>query len=31
MRPVTMVMVNKAYVTDDHELHDGDELALIPR
>ena len=30
MRPVTMLMVNKAYVTHDHELHDGDELALIP-
>ena len=30
MRPVTMLMVNKAYVTHAHELHDGDELALIP-
>jgi len=30
MRPVTMLMVNKAYVTLDYELHDGDELALIP-
>jgi len=30
MRPVTMLMVNKAYVTHDHELRDGDELALIP-
>jgi len=30
MRPVTMLMVNKAYVTHDHELQDGDELALIP-
>jgi molybdopterin synthase catalytic subunit len=30
MRPVTMLMVNKAYVAHDHELHDGDELALIP-
>ena len=30
MRPVTMLMVNKAYVTHDHKLHDGDELALIP-
>jgi molybdopterin converting factor subunit 1 len=30
MRPVTMLMVNKAYVTPDHELHSGDELALIP-
>jgi len=30
MRPVTMLMVNKAYVTHVHELHDGDELALIP-
>ncbi|MFL5183208.1 MAG: molybdenum cofactor biosynthesis protein MoaE, partial [Microvirga sp.] len=30
MRPVTMVMVNKTYVTDDHLLRDGDELALIP-
>jgi molybdopterin synthase catalytic subunit len=25
-----MLMVNKAYVTHDHELRDGDELALIP-
>ena len=30
MRPVTMLMVNKKYVMPDHELHDGDELALIP-
>ena len=30
MRPVTMLMVNKAYVTQDHVLHHGDELALIP-
>jgi MoaE-MoaD fusion protein len=30
MRPVTMLMVNKTYVTHEHELHDGDELALIP-
>ncbi len=30
MKPVTMLMVNKAYVAHDHELHDGDELALIP-
>lgn len=30
MRPVTMLMVNKEYVTHDHQLHDGDELALIP-
>ncbi|MDF2758085.1 MAG: MoaD family protein [Thermomicrobiales bacterium] len=30
VRPVTMLMVNKAYVTHDYELHDGDELALIP-
>jgi MoaE-MoaD fusion protein len=30
VRPVTMLMVNKAYVTPEHELHDGDELALIP-
>jgi MoaE-MoaD fusion protein len=30
MRPVTMVMVNKTYVTNDHLLRDGDELALIP-
>jgi molybdopterin synthase catalytic subunit len=30
LRPVTMLMVNKEYVTHDHELHDGDELALIP-
>lgn len=30
LRPVTMLMINKAYVAHDHELHDGDELALIP-
>ncbi len=30
MRPVTMVMVNKTYVTQDHVLRHGDELALIP-
>jgi MoaE-MoaD fusion protein len=30
MRPVTMLMVNKAYVSPDHELRSGDELALIP-
>jgi molybdopterin converting factor subunit 1 len=30
MRPVTMLMVNKAYVSPDHELRNGDELALIP-
>ena len=30
MKPVTMLMVNKAYVTQDHVLSDGDELALIP-
>jgi molybdopterin synthase catalytic subunit len=30
MRPVTMLMVNKEYVMHNHELHDGDELALIP-
>jgi MoaE-MoaD fusion protein len=30
MRPVTMLMVNKAYVTQDHVLHHGDEMALIP-
>jgi molybdopterin converting factor subunit 1 len=30
MRPVTMLMVNKAYVGPDHPLKDGDEVALIP-
>jgi MoaE-MoaD fusion protein len=30
MKPVTMLMVNKAYVSNDHPLRDGDELALIP-
>jgi MoaE-MoaD fusion protein len=30
MKPVTMLMVNKAYVTHDHALRDGDELAFIP-
>ncbi|MBW3632192.1 MAG: MoaD family protein [Chloroflexi bacterium] len=30
MKPVTMLMVNKSYVTHDHALSDGDELALIP-
>lgn len=30
MRPLTMVMVNRQYVRDDHLLQDGDEVALIP-
>ena len=30
MRPLTMVMVNRHYVRDDHILQDGDEIALIP-
>jgi molybdopterin synthase catalytic subunit len=30
MRPVTMIMVNQAYVTDDYLLRNGDEVALIP-
>jgi molybdopterin synthase catalytic subunit len=30
MKPVTMVMVNQAYVAADHPLHDGDEVAFIP-
>ncbi len=30
MRPVTMLMVNQTYVSSDHLLHDGDEVALIP-
>jgi MoaE-MoaD fusion protein len=30
LRPVTMLMVNKSYVTHGHELQNGDELALIP-
>ena len=30
LRPVTMVMVNQAYVPTDHRLRDGDEVALIP-
>jgi molybdopterin synthase catalytic subunit len=30
LKPVTMLMVNHAYVSDDHALADGDELALIP-
>ncbi len=30
MRPLTMVMVNRGYVKDDHLLRDGDEVALIP-
>lgn len=30
LKPVTMLMVNKVYVTEDHKLRDGDELALIP-
>lgn len=30
MRPLTMVMVNRTYVRDDHLLSEGDEVALIP-
>lgn len=30
MRPLTMMMVNRGYVRDDHPLQDGDEVALIP-
>jgi molybdopterin synthase catalytic subunit len=30
MRPVTMLMVNQAYVRADHRLDDGDEVAFIP-
>lgn len=30
IRPVTMLMVNQAYVPDDHALRDGDEVAFIP-
>ena len=30
MRSVTMLMVNQAYVSSDHVLQDGDEVALIP-
>jgi molybdopterin synthase catalytic subunit len=30
LKPVTMLMVNKAYVTRDHLLRDGDEVAFIP-
>ena len=30
MRPATMLMVNKAYVSPEHVLYDGDEVALIP-
>jgi molybdopterin converting factor subunit 1 len=30
MRPVTMMMVNQQYVSSNHTLHDGDEVALIP-
>jgi molybdopterin synthase catalytic subunit len=30
MRPLTMMMVNRGYVKDDHPLQDGDEVALIP-
>jgi MoaE-MoaD fusion protein len=30
LRPVTMLMVNQAYVDDDHPLATGDEVALIP-
>ena len=29
-RPMTMLMVNEAYVQSDHPLRDGDEVALIP-
>ena len=30
MKPVTMLMVNQAYVPADHLLHEGDEVAFIP-
>jgi molybdopterin synthase catalytic subunit len=30
LRPVTMVMVNQAYVDDSHPLQSGDEVALVP-
>jgi MoaE-MoaD fusion protein len=30
VRPMTMLMVNQAYVAADHPLRDGDEVALIP-
>jgi molybdopterin synthase catalytic subunit len=30
VRPVTMLMVNQSYVSADHELQDGDEVAFIP-
>ena len=30
LKPVTMLMVNKAYVESDHALREGDEMALIP-
>lgn len=30
LRASSMLMVNQEYVSPDHELHDGDEFALIP-
>ncbi len=30
VKPVTLLMVNQAYVRADHILHDGDEVAFIP-
>lgn len=30
LRPITMLMVNQAYVEREHVLADGDEVALIP-
>lgn len=30
IEPVTMVMVNQQYVSAEHRLNDGDEVALIP-
>jgi molybdopterin synthase catalytic subunit len=30
VKPVTMLMVNRAYVPPDSLLHDGDEVAFIP-
>ena len=30
LQPITMVMVNQAYVERGHVLNDGDEVALIP-
>jgi molybdopterin synthase sulfur carrier subunit len=30
IRPYVRIAVNQSYVMNDHALHDGDEVAIIP-